>query len=167
MYWDSLNRTVSVDNDTAWYVLIAVHRFVYGNRDLTRVMAEELGYYVDLGPGPNKHTWGAALLSKFPILNSTHHLLPSPHGELAPAIHATLDIHGEKVNVWVSHNGQGGLDDAKVLDRADRQRRMRWIASCRRLKLHVTLQRRKMCRQSSWVTLLRTRGTSDPGRTKS
>ncbi|ORX35356.1 Frag1/DRAM/Sfk1 family-domain-containing protein [Kockovaella imperatae] len=83
-----------------------LHRAVYGNRDLTRIISEELGYYVDLGPGPNKHTWGAALLSKFPILNSTHHLLPSPHGELAPAIHATLDIHGEKVNVWVSHNGQ-------------------------------------------------------------
>ncbi|WWD03771.1 hypothetical protein V865_001827 [Kwoniella europaea PYCC6329] len=83
-----------------------LHRFVYGNRDLTRVISEELGYYVDLGPGPNKHTWGAALLSKYPILNSTHHLLPSPHGELAPAIHATLDIHGQKVNVMVSHNGQ-------------------------------------------------------------
>ncbi|ODN89207.1 calcofluor white hypersensitive protein [Cryptococcus wingfieldii CBS 7118] len=83
-----------------------LHRFVYGNRDLTRVMAEELGYYVDLGPGPNKHTWGAVLLSKFPILNSTHHLLPSPDGELAPAIYATLDIHGEHVNVMVSHNGQ-------------------------------------------------------------
>lgn len=25
-------------------MLNAVHRFVYGNRDLTRVMAEELGY---------------------------------------------------------------------------------------------------------------------------
>nr|XP_019001310.1 calcofluor white hypersensitive protein [Kwoniella mangroviensis CBS 8507]OCF64771.1 calcofluor white hypersensitive protein [Kwoniella mangroviensis CBS 8507] len=83
-----------------------LHRFVYGNRDLTRVISEELGYYVDLGPGPNKHTWGAALLSKYPILNSTHHLLPSPHGELAPAIHATLDVHGQRVNVMVSHNGQ-------------------------------------------------------------
>ena len=41
-----------------------LHRFVYGNRDLTRVMVDELGYHVDLGPGPNKHTWGAALLSK-------------------------------------------------------------------------------------------------------
>ncbi|WWC64717.1 uncharacterized protein I303_107328 [Kwoniella dejecticola CBS 10117] len=90
-----------------------LHRFVYGNRDLTRVIAEELGYYVDLGPGPNKHTWGAALLSKYPILNSTHHLLPSPHGELAPAIHATLDIHGQKVNVMVSHNGQ----EEDLLDR--------------------------------------------------
>ncbi|WWC91829.1 uncharacterized protein L201_006776 [Kwoniella dendrophila CBS 6074] len=90
-----------------------LHRFVYGNRDLTRVIAEKLGYYVDLGPGPNHHTWGAALLSKYPILNSTHHLLPSPHGELAPAIHATLDIHGQKVNVMVSHNGQ----EEDLLDR--------------------------------------------------
>ncbi|GMK59272.1 hypothetical protein CspeluHIS016_0702870 [Cutaneotrichosporon spelunceum] len=83
-----------------------LHRFVYGNRDLTRYIAEELGYYVDIGPGPNGHTWGAALLSKFPIMNSTHHLLPSPNGELAPAIHATLDVRGQRVDVVVSHNGQ-------------------------------------------------------------
>lgn len=72
----------------------------------TQYISEDLGYYADVcvrqhcsglaltrrsGPGPQKHTWGAALLSKYPILNSTHHLLPSPHGELAPAIHATLD----------------------------------------------------------------------------
>ncbi|KAK7044264.1 Protein cwh43 [Paramarasmius palmivorus] len=82
-----------------------LHRPVYGNRDLTRVIAEE-GYYVDIGPGPNAHTWGAVLLSKFPIINSTHHLLPSPHGELAPAIEAVLDVFGTPVAVIVSHNGQ-------------------------------------------------------------
>ena len=49
---------------------------------------------------------GAALLSKFPIIESTHHLLPSPVGELAPAIHATLDIYGELVDVVVFHSGQ-------------------------------------------------------------
>ncbi|KAG9315095.1 Frag1/DRAM/Sfk1 family-domain-containing protein [Chiua virens] len=83
-----------------------LHRTVYGNRDLTRVAAEELGYYVDLGPGPNMHTWGAALLSKFPIIHSHHHLLPSPHGELAPAIEAVLDVYGTEITVVVSHNGQ-------------------------------------------------------------
>ncbi|EMD33459.1 hypothetical protein CERSUDRAFT_160367 [Gelatoporia subvermispora B] len=100
-----------------------LHRVVFGNRDLTRVMAEELGYvrrsrcsmwseqtyclqFVDIGPGPNQHTWGAVLLSKFPIINSTHHLLPSPHGELAPAIEAVLDMYGTEVTVIVSHNGQ-------------------------------------------------------------
>ena len=81
-------------------------RILMGNRDGTQFLAEELGMYVDYGPGPNKHTWGAALLSKFPILNSTHHLLPSPVGELAPAIHATLDAYGEKVDVIVFHSGQ-------------------------------------------------------------
>ncbi|KAK9495605.1 Frag1/DRAM/Sfk1 family-domain-containing protein [Lipomyces doorenjongii] len=81
-------------------------RIIMGNRDLTQQIAEDLGMYVDYGPGPNKHTWGAALLSKFPILNSTHHLLPSPVGELAPAIHATLDVYGTPIDVVVFHSGQ-------------------------------------------------------------
>jgi len=81
-------------------------RIIMGNRDTMQYLAEDLGMYVDYGPGPNLHTWGAALLSKFPILNSTHHLLPSPHGELAPAIEATLDVHGTQVDVFVFHSGQ-------------------------------------------------------------
>ena len=83
-----------------------LQRIIMGNRDTTQFIAEDLGMYVDFGPGPDKHTWGAALLSKFPILNSTHHLLPSPVGELAPAIHATLDAYGEQVDVIVFHSGQ-------------------------------------------------------------
>jgi hypothetical protein len=34
-------------------------------------------------------------------------LLPSPHGELAPAIEAVLDVYGTEVTVVVAHNGQG------------------------------------------------------------
>ena len=83
-----------------------LQRIIMGNRDTTQYLAEELGMYVDYGPGPNKHTWGSALLSKFPIVNSTHHLLPSPVGELAPAIHATIDAYGELVDVIVFHSGQ-------------------------------------------------------------
>lgn len=48
-----------------------------------------------------------AFMIQFPILKSTHHLLPSPDGELAPAIEAILDIYGVNVTVIVSHNGQG------------------------------------------------------------
>lgn len=83
-----------------------LQRIIMGNRDSTQFLAEDLGMYVDYGPGPNKHTWGAALLSKFPIVNSTHHLLPSPVGELAPAIHATLEAYGEFIDVIVFHSGQ-------------------------------------------------------------
>lgn len=83
-----------------------LQRIIMGNRDTTQYLAEELGMYVDYGPGPNKHTWGAALLSKFPIINSTHHLLPSPVGELAPAIHATILAYDELIDVFVFHSGQ-------------------------------------------------------------
>jgi hypothetical protein len=83
-----------------------LQRIIMGNRDTTQFLAEDLGMYVDFGPGPNKHTWGSALLSKFPILNSTHHLLPSPVGELAPAIHATIEAYGELVDIFVFHSGQ-------------------------------------------------------------
>lgn len=90
-----------------------LQRIIMGNRDLTQFLAEDLNMYADYGPGPTKHTWGCTMLSKFPIKRSTHHLLPSPKGELACAIHATLDVYGKEVDVIVSHNGQ----EEDLLDR--------------------------------------------------
>lgn len=46
---------------------------------------------------------------KFPIISTKHHQLPSPRGELAPAIEAVLDVYGTEVLVVVSHNGQGQM----------------------------------------------------------
>jgi hypothetical protein len=76
-----------------------LQRIIMGNRDSTQFLGEDLGMYIDYGPGP-------ALLSKFPIVNSTHHLLPSPVGELAPAIEATIDAYGELIDIFVFHSGQ-------------------------------------------------------------
>ncbi|KAF9306288.1 hypothetical protein BGZ74_006794 [Mortierella antarctica] len=90
-----------------------LQRMIMGNRDLTQFLSEDLNMYADYGPGPTKHTWGCTMLSKFPIKRSTHHLLPSPKGELACAIHATLDVYGKEVDVIVSHNGQ----EEDLLDR--------------------------------------------------
>ncbi|KAG2176266.1 hypothetical protein INT43_005500 [Umbelopsis isabellina] len=81
-------------------------RIIMGNRDWAQYIAEDLGYYIDYGPATMKHTWGCLMLSKFPIKKSEHHLLPSPVGELACAIHATLDVYGQDVDFIVSHNGQ-------------------------------------------------------------
>ncbi|KFX86338.1 hypothetical protein V490_09118, partial [Pseudogymnoascus sp. VKM F-3557] len=92
-----------------------LQRVIMGNRDTTQFLAEELGMYVDYGPGPDKHTWGAALLSKYPIVESEHHLLPSPVGELAPAIKATLDVYGTLVDVFVFHSGQEEDDEDRRL----------------------------------------------------
>lgn len=115
--WSSERRVrdlvKELEVDVVGFLETDLQRIIMGNRDTTQFIAEDLGMYVDVGPGPNKHTWGAALLSKFPIVNSTHHLLPSPVGEIAPAIHATLDCYGEFIDVIVYHSGQ----DEDVEDR--------------------------------------------------
>lgn len=108
--WSSETRMADLIRDAQVDIIglleTDTERLIGGNRDFTQKIADDLGMYVDYGPGPNKHTWGAALLSKFPIIQSTHHLLPSPVGELAPAIHATLDIYGELIDIVVFHSGQ-------------------------------------------------------------
>ncbi|GAA6038296.1 hypothetical protein JCM8097_003930 [Rhodosporidiobolus ruineniae] len=109
--WESQRRMAELfldaEIDVVGLLETDVHRIVGGNRDLTQFISHALKMpYIDLGPSPSKNTWGACLISKFPILRSSHHLLPSPHGELAPAIFATLDVYGTEVDVVVAHNGQ-------------------------------------------------------------
>ncbi|KAI8358483.1 Frag1/DRAM/Sfk1 family-domain-containing protein [Choanephora cucurbitarum] len=108
--WASENRMRDAIRDLELDVIGLLEsdtmRIIMGNRDWAQSIAEELGYYVDFGPASMKHTWGCLMLSKFPIIKSEHHLLPSPVGELACAIHATLDVHGQPVDFIVSHNGQ-------------------------------------------------------------
>ncbi|CAL9735549.1 protein Cwh43p [Monosporozyma servazzii] len=109
--WASEDRMISLIKDLELDVVGLLEtdsqRIVMGNRDLTSKLAHDLNMYADFGPGPNKHTWGCVLLSKFPIVNSTHYLLPSPVGELAPAIHATLRTYDDTlVDVFVFHSGQ-------------------------------------------------------------
>lgn len=76
-------------------------RVVMGNRDVVQYLAESLNMYADYGPSTRDHTWGCAMLSKYPILKSTHFLLPSPNGELACAIHATTLINDRHVDFFV------------------------------------------------------------------
>jgi len=105
-------------------------RLYMGNRDVIQWMAEDMNMYYDYGPSTRNHTWGfsllfhfhfhfhffffsylisfsqsCAIISRFPIKKSVHLLLPSPQGELACGIHATLDVYGEEVDFLISHNG--------------------------------------------------------------
>ncbi|RKP26553.1 Frag1/DRAM/Sfk1 family-domain-containing protein [Syncephalis pseudoplumigaleata] len=102
-----------------------LQRVITGNRDLTQSLGEALNMYTDYGPASSKHTWGCTMLSRFPIKRSSHHLLPSPEGELACAIYATLDVHGTDVDVIVSHNGQ----EENLLDRRMQTTELARIAS--------------------------------------
>ncbi|KAH9018476.1 Frag1/DRAM/Sfk1 family-domain-containing protein [Lactarius pseudohatsudake] len=96
-----------MDLDIVGLLETDLHRPVFGSRDLTRVAVEDLGYYVDFGPGPDKHTWGCVLLSKVvPYSQVPPPSLALPEGELAPAIEAVIDVYGMNVTVIVAHNGQ-------------------------------------------------------------
>lgn len=118
--WASEKKMASIiadmELDVVGLLETDTQRTLMGNRDLVQTLANDLNMYYDYGPGPNKHTWGCILLSKFPIVHSEHHLLPSPVGELAPAIKATLEIAENKyIDIFVFHSGQEEDEEDRYL----------------------------------------------------
>eukprot|EP00794_Sanderia_malayensis_P007604 gene7604-8444_t len=112
--WHSFKRATQVLKDTNADVIAILEsdcsRPYTGSTDLVSYIEEHLGFYADYGPKTKDHTWGAAILSRYPIIKTTHYLLPSPEGELAPALLASVNISGRIVDFVTVHMGNDGDD---------------------------------------------------------
>jgi len=83
------------------------------NWDIVEYLEEALHMYSDYGPSTLNETWGCALFSYFPIVRADREVLPSPEGENACLIDATIDVHGTLVDIIGVHFG----NTEHVLDR--------------------------------------------------
>ena len=83
------------------------NRIAGGNDDLVRYLADNLNYYAYYGPSTVTGTFGIALLSRYPILESATFFMYS-QAEQTATISAQIQAGDQRYHLFVTHLGNGG-----------------------------------------------------------
>jgi endonuclease/exonuclease/phosphatase family metal-dependent hydrolase len=82
------------------------------NSDYVRYFAESLGYYSYYGPTTVNGTYGTAILSKYPLLNTRTVYTYSDRDEIGTA-EAEIEVGGQRITIYDVH--PDGSDTAKLV----------------------------------------------------
>jgi len=77
-------------------------RISLNNNDYVRYFAEKLGYYSYYGPTPLTGTFGTAILSKYPLLNTRSVFIYSDKDETGVA-EAEIEVNGVRFTIYNVH----------------------------------------------------------------
>jgi endonuclease/exonuclease/phosphatase family metal-dependent hydrolase len=83
-------------------------RISLNNNDYVRYFAEKLGYYSYYGPTPGTGTFGTALLSKYPLLNTRSVFIFSDKDETGVA-EAEIEVNGMRFTLYDVHPDSSDL----------------------------------------------------------
>eukprot|EP00762_Andalucia_godoyi_P004680 ANDGO_03579.mRNA.1 Protein cwh43 len=104
--YDNIEKMIrAVDADVVGLIETEHCRVHSANRDSTEHLSKRLGMYGLHGPNPRLSSFGNELYSKYPFIEYDEFVLPSPEGEIAPAIEALIDVRGVHVRVFLTHFG--------------------------------------------------------------
>ena len=83
-------------------------RISLNNNDYVRYFAEKLGYYSYYGPTPGTGTFGTAILSKYPLLNTRSVFIYSDKDETGVA-EAEIEVNGLRFTIYNVHPDSSDL----------------------------------------------------------
>jgi hypothetical protein len=96
-------------------------------RDSAEYLSKRLGMYGLHGPSPRYSSFGNALFSRYPFVMYEEFVLPSPEGEIAPAIEAVIDVRGALVRIFLTHFGNTEDELDLKLQSGEMARRVRLV----------------------------------------
>ena len=88
-------------------------RISLNNNDYVRYFAEKLGYYSYYGPTPGTGTFGTAILSKYPLVNTRTAFTFSDKDETGVA-EAEIEVNGMRISIYNVHPDGSDTCHARV-----------------------------------------------------